>query len=156
MTEMILMLLRIHISLFGCLLLLDANISYLVQHSSTPSTESRIDSRSAADNLEAAHLGQTRWLISGTLSAVLLCMTAIALLNESVDTSKSLIVNNRYLPLGARGASVIVLLCLPVKRDLNNGIFLATIVGLLQVTVWWELISGLERGTKFIERMEDR
>lgn len=144
---------RIHISLFGGLLLLDANISYLVQHSGPSSADSDI-SFDSSGNFEAMHFGQVHWLISGTLSAVLLCMTLIALLNESVDTTRSLIVNNRYLRLGVRGAAVIIILCLPIKGNLSNGLFLAIIVGMLQITVWWELISGLERGTKLIEPLE--
>lgn len=82
-----------------CLLLLDANISYLVQHSGPLSAESDISIDSSSRNVEATHFGQVYWLISGALSAVLPCMTLIALLNESVDTTRSLIVNNRYLRL---------------------------------------------------------
>lgn len=144
-----------HISLFGCLLLLDANMSYLIQNSSPVSIESTIETSSIPDGIESLHLGQARWLISGALSAVLLCMTLVALLNESVNTKRSLVVNNRYLRLGLRGIVVIVLLLLPIKQDISIGLFLAIIVGMLQVTVWWELITGLERGIRLIEPAEE-
>jgi hypothetical protein len=83
-------------------------------------------------------------------------MSSIVLLNQSIDAPGTLLVNNRYLRLGMRAVAVVILLCLPINSDLSNRVYLGTIAGLLQATVWWEYITGLERGAKLIEPREKR
>ena len=135
----------LHGLLFGSLLLLDGSLGFIIR----ASTATSHSETSAADM--SFSLRQARWTTSGALTSVLTCMTCITLLNKSLDSPGSLLIDNRYLRLGLRLVVMLVALCLPVMGDMRHGVYLGVIVFLLQLAIWWEYIAGLEKGMKLIE-----
>ena len=92
-----------------------------------------------------------RWTISAALSGTLILMTAKALLNRSLDTIGTLVVDHRYLRLAPRVAICVIIMCLPIVKDLDTTTFLGVLVALLQLVIFWELVAGMEKGFKFFE-----
>jgi len=92
-----------------------------------------------------------RWTISGALSSTLLLMTGKALLNRSLDPRETLLVNNRYLRMAPRLAVSVVVICLPIKHNIDTTAFLGIIVGLLQLLISLEYMAGMEKGFPWFE-----
>lgn len=167
----------IHIPIFASILLLDASLLYLVQTdfeesgvtttndtstvagrqvltllSRQESSDSTTDTTSTETSAEQAHYRQAAtWTAAGSLSIALLSMILMSLMNRSLDRPGTLIVNNRYIRLLPRFIIIPIVLCLPIKQDLNIEVFIAIVMMLLMVVVYAEFILGLEKGAKFFE-----
>lgn len=86
------------------------------------------------------------WCTAVSLSVMLLSMTIIALLDKPLDPPGTLRVNSRYARLSGRAVYTVIILLVPIKKDINAYLFLG-IAGVMMVClVYWEFISSLERG----------
>ena len=73
------------------------------------------------------------------------CQTGIALLSCSLDKKGNLKISNRYVRLLPRMLVVVIVVCLPIDRNMAASIFLSIIVSLLLVCLFREWIVSLER-----------
>jgi hypothetical protein len=127
------------------MLVLDASIKYLIQNSVT-------SSGSLVLGPDMAHsVFLARWTISASLDSTLLWMTLRSLLNRSLDTPGTLLVDNRYIRMVPRAVVSVIFLCLPVVEDISPYTFLSVIMALLQSLILWELVAGMEKGAKLFE-----
>lgn len=86
-----------------------------------------------------------KWAVSISLSITVTCQTGIALLSRSLDRQGSLKISNRYVRPLPRILVVVVVVFLPIDRNLEASTFLSIVVSLLLVCLFWELIVSLER-----------
>ena len=126
--------------LFASLLLLVSSIQYFIANS-LPSTLV----------IEAHGLYLARWTISGSLSATVVFMTGIAILNHSLDDPGTLLIDNRYLRMAPRAMVCIVVMCLPLIPHLSAWLFLSILLCLLQPLILWEFIAAMDKGFTFLE-----
>ncbi|KAF2431249.1 hypothetical protein EJ08DRAFT_193307 [Tothia fuscella] len=63
---------------------------------------------------------RTLWPVSVSLAIAVGSMTAQALMDKSLDTPGTLIINSRYSRLSARAIYVIINLCLPLVVNLHK------------------------------------
>lgn len=130
----------IHILLYASVLLLDSSIKYLIYH--------------VLDTLEESVSSKAHWTVSAALSAALVCMTAVTLLNRCLDGPGTLLISNRYIRLAPRLMLVVVLMCLPIKTDITSKVFLLIILVMMLVVNFWEHVVALENGGGLFEPKE--
>lgn len=101
---------------------------------------------------EMAHfIHRTMWLVSTSLAVSLTSMTFQALLDKSVDPPGTLMVNNRYVRLAGRAVYVVIIMCVPITREINKVFYLGILGIPLSLVLLWEWITCLERGGGFLE-----
>jgi hypothetical protein len=82
-------------------------------------------------------------------------MTSIALLNESLDHPKTLVVNSRLLRIAPRLPAIVFITCLPLISGLDGAVWCGAVVATLYAVSIWEWLAGLEKNWKFIEPKEE-
>ena len=92
-----------------------------------------------------------RWTVAAALSLTIACITAITLLNRSLDGPQTLWINNRYIRMVPRAVVALVVLLLPLKSDISTTLFLITSTTLLLALMLWEYIASFEKGWHWIE-----
>jgi len=152
----------LHIFLYGSILLTDASWLFLIQNSasqlSSPTTSDLHIAAAESTDSEAAVLRTTdvrllraKWTVATSLGTTLVLMTAIALLNRSLDPPKTLMVSSRYVRILPRVVVAIICCCINLQDTLGPQTLMAIIFGLMYVIAHWEWYAGLEKGAKFIE-----
>jgi len=143
---------RIHIFLYGSILIVDAAFVFLIQHSyDTSSTALPPDGEANPSDTEWRHVLVAKRTASNALGGALIFMTFLALLNRPLDRPGTLVVNNRYLRVTPRVLIAVILICAPLHNALKPQSLMAIALSLLWLLTHWEWYSGMERGWKFIE-----
>jgi hypothetical protein len=148
-----------HVVLFATLLLLAASVLFVVENDfvSTSKMDSALAKlESETESLEETSLFTKRalWSASGSLSIVILTMTAIALLNRPLDKPNTLIVNSRWLRLAPRVPAIAIICCLPLFPHMSSTLWCGAATSILYVIFLWEWMSGMERDWKVLEPKE--
>lgn len=87
-----------------------------------------------------------------TLATTLATQTLIAILSKSLDGQQVVKVNNRYLRLLLRVLAFVVIVCLPIEKQMEGSLYiLIVMLGTLVVLVW-EFTAGFDYGGGFLER----
>lgn len=137
--------------LYASLLLLDASIRYYIETTFEP-VSGEEDDTELED--QSSRIRLARWTVAAALSLTIACITAITLLNRSLDGPRTLWVNNRYARMAPRAMVTLVVLLLPLKSDMPTGLFLITTTTLLLALMFWEYMASLERRWHWIEPEE--
>lgn len=143
----------IHITLYGALLLLDSSIRYLLSLDAAELAALENPDPVAIEDWRKS-LNRARFTVSSALTTVIICITAKALLNKSLDTPGTLLVNNRYIRMAPRLIVVIVAMCLPIKTGMAVGASMGVLLAMLLPLILWEYIAAMERGSRLIEPKE--
>jgi hypothetical protein len=134
--------------MFGALLILAASVVFLVKNDTVNTAIETDVTDPESDVKRATHYAI--WSASTTLSITLFSMTCVALLHRSLDKPNTLVINSRWLRLGARVPAIIVIMCLPLMNlSGSSWCGLATIV--IYVVFLWEAFAGLEKDWKWFQ-----
>jgi len=110
----------LHVAMFGSLLILAASILFLIQTADSNSAaeikarEPTAEPAPSSPEAEHKYIHYALWSASTTLALVLACMTSIALLNQSLDKPKTLLINSRWIRLAPRIPAMAAIVCLPL------------------------------------------
>jgi len=152
---------RLHVFMFGALLILATSSLFLVQHQDalihTPEEPAGVERRAQGSEAESAPKPAIYaiWSASVNLSCVILFMTCIALLNRSLDKPKTLVVNSRWIRMAPRIPIIAIICCLPLIKTITVSRWFGIVVCLLYVVFWWEWIAGLERNWQMLEPKDE-
>jgi len=138
-----------HIPLFASFITLSAGMLFLI----TKAADNPQDAKGipiAGDELEMFTL-RAIWNLAISVSVIMLSMTCQALLDKPLDPPGTLLVDNRYLRLAARIIYIIVVMCLPVKKNITEGAFLAVCGIGLSCVMAYEWTVSLEMPAKMLE-----
>lgn len=137
----------------GSTLILGVSSVPLIQNPTVTAVKPLVgdESTTASDPNLTPIIYTAKWAVSISLSITVTCQTGIALLNRSLDRKGSLKVSNRYVRLLPRMLLVAIVLCLPIDREMRANVFMAIVVFLLLVCLYWEWIVSLERDGGVLE-----
>jgi hypothetical protein len=121
---------RLHLTMFGALLFLDASVLFIVNNcserlidSADPALEARQETTTDEETPEEvgrfAHYAL--WVASITLGIVMTCMTFIPLLNRNLDAPKTLVINSRLIRMAPRLPVTIFIVCIPLIPGMTGG-----------------------------------
>ena len=135
---------------------LGVSVLYLVEHAAKNAVKpTEAEGLGEEEFKEASDIAyfvfNAKWSAAISLTGTVLCLSAIALLNRSLDPPKTLMVTNRYIRLAPRILLMAVVLCLPLVREMQAIVFLGIIAILLSVEMIWELSVSLERSGGIVE-----
>jgi hypothetical protein len=146
--------------MFAALLILAASTLFLVEHrderiiSSLAVRSTSIEPESEAPE-DAYYVLCALWSASIALAVVLFSMTHIALLNRSLDKPKTLVVSSRWVRLAPRIPVIVVIVCLPLIKNLNGSSWCGGAVVVLYLLFTWEWLAGLEKNWTFFEPKDE-
>ena len=129
--------------MFGDTLILGVSLTYLLQHIHTSAHDPSESEDEGAHKLAMSILS-AKWVASSTLAIILFNLTKIALLNRSLDGPNTLKINNRYVRLLPRLLAAVVILCLPIVREMNSITYLGILTALLIPLFTWEWVASLD------------
>ena len=137
-------------------LTLSAGIMFIVrENAQTPETGTDSTTDSTTTTVPTSELPDilrtAMWTVAISLATIMMSMTGLALLDESLDPPGTLRLNNRYIRLSARVVYVVVILCVPIDESLGAEWFLGICSLLLGLVVTWEWTSSTVKGGGFFE-----
>lgn len=136
--------------MFGSTLILGVSLTYLIQNLHTNAIDPSGGGDGEAHKL-AMSIYSAKWIASSTLAIILFNQTKIALLNRPLDGPHTLKVNSRYLRLTPRVVAGIVVLCLPISRQMDGGLYIGIVSLLLIPVLIWEWTASLDYGGGLVE-----
>ncbi|KIW27391.1 uncharacterized protein PV07_07132 [Cladophialophora immunda] len=144
-----------HVPLFSSILTFASSVMFIIRHQpdapyNSPGGQS--GEPIPRDDLPR-YLYRAVWTCATSLGVIMLSLTALALLDTSLDEPATLKINNRYIRLAGRVVYIIVVVCVPATPHIDARLFLGIAAAtLLGVTVWeWNV--GLDRGGALVEPM---
>jgi hypothetical protein len=96
-------------------------------------------------------LHRAMWTISISTVIIITNMTGIALLDQPMDESGTLLISNRYIRLSSRAVYAVIMLCLPMKRDISFREFQVLVTNLLLFVLCFEWVASMDREWGFLE-----
>ena len=137
----------------GSTLILGVSSVPLIQNPSVNAEAPRIEDPrfNASDSDLSPVIGTAKWAVSISLSITVACQTGIALLSRSLDRKGSLKISNRYVRLLPRLILVAIVMCLPIDKRMIASSFMAIVVSMLLICMFWEWIVSLESDGGFFE-----
>ncbi|KAF2095829.1 hypothetical protein NA57DRAFT_58899 [Rhizodiscina lignyota] len=140
-----------HIPLFSSFLTLASSVMFMLRnHAQLPENVDQNDEKVPAEDLRD-YIYSSMWTMSVSLSIILISMTCLALLDKSLDPPGTLRVNNRYVRLSGRIVYVVVILTVPIKKDLSMDLYLGIAGVMMSFLTSWEWVVSLEKGGSFFE-----
>ena len=129
---------------------LSAGIMFIIRQAAPESASTTGDPKISGKELPA-YVGHAVWTVACSLSLLILSMTGLALLDESVSPPKSLRVSNRYVRLSGRLVYICIAMLVPLCKDLNSEVYLAVCALLLMALSLWEWIVSTDKDGKIFE-----
>lgn len=145
----------LHVIMFGSLLCLDSSSFYLVEHLTTKfsDTKSEAEDSNPEESAEvtAHYFLYALWTASISLAVTLFCMTHVALLHRPLDPPKTLVINSRLLRLAPRFPATVIIICLPLFKNMSGAVWCGAAVSILYIIFCFETFAGMERDWRFLE-----
>lgn len=129
---------------------LSAGIMFIIRQAAPKSASTTSDEKISGKELPA-YVEHAVWTVACSLSTLILSMTNLALLDESVSPPRSLRISNRYVRLCGRGVYVLIVILLPLYKDLNSEVFLGVCALLLMILSLWEWVVSTDKDGKIFE-----
>ncbi|OAP61237.1 hypothetical protein AYL99_03438 [Fonsecaea erecta] len=145
-----------HIPLFSSILTFASSVMFIIRHqpdapyTSSPAAGASSEGQIAPDDLPR-YMYRAVWTCATSLGIIMLSMTALALLDKSLDEPATLKINNRYIRLSGRAVFIVVIVCVPATPNIGAGLFLGIAACMLLGVTVWEWNVGLDRGGALIE-----
>lgn len=142
-----------HIPLFASLLTFVAAVMFILRHQNEQNySQQQLKSQpELTPEQVTSYTYNAVWTCASSLSIIVLSMLGLALLDKPLDKPGTLRVDNRYVRMGGRVVYILIILCLPIKKNINPALFLGIAgAGLVLLTIY-EWNSSLEVGGGFIE-----
>ncbi|KIX96841.1 uncharacterized protein Z520_07561 [Fonsecaea multimorphosa CBS 102226] len=143
-----------HIPLFSSILTFASSVMFIIRHQPDAPYNSLTGQASAEkipqDDLPL-YLYRAVWTCATSLGVIMLSMTALALLDKSLDEPATLKINNRYIRLAGRIVYIIVIPCVPAAHNIDADLFLGIAAFMLLGVTVWEWNVGLDKGGALIE-----
>jgi hypothetical protein len=138
--------------MFGALLIEAASVLFLVKNNNTEAG----DSDNTDPEFEEKHFTLVAvWSASTSLAIVVLSMTFIALLNRPLDKPNTLVINSRWIRLAPRFPAVVLIMCLPLIKNLTGSAWCGGACVVLWLVYLWETFAGLEKDWKFFQPKDE-
>ncbi|EXJ72379.1 uncharacterized protein A1O5_04883 [Cladophialophora psammophila CBS 110553] len=146
-----------HIPLFSSILTFASSVMFIIRHQpdapyNSPGGQAGEAQQIPHDDLPR-YLYRAVWTCASSLGIIMLSMTALALLDKSLDEPGTLKVNNRYIRLSGRVVYIAVIVCVPATPHMDARLFLGIAAFMLLAVTVWEWNVGLDRGGALIEPM---
>jgi hypothetical protein len=146
--------------MYGSILCLDASALYLVEHRDTirADTKSEAEVSNPKESTEevAHYFIYALWTASISLGVTLVCMTHVGLLNRSLDPPKTLVINSRLLRLAPRLPATVLIICLPLFKNISGATWCGSAIGILYFIFFFESYAGMERNWTLFEPKNDQ
>lgn len=126
---------------------LSAGVMFIIEQSAP--TSDAAESSTTSEKIPASELHRYTqravWTVTVSLVVIILSMTVLALLDESLDRPGTLRINNRLGRLSGRLVYVLIIILVPLYEGLNPQIFLGVCSLLLVLLSLWEWVVSTDK-----------
>jgi low temperature requirement protein LtrA len=140
-----------HIPMFASLLTFVASVMFILRHQNLQNySQQKTESKLTPEEV-TSYTHNAIWTCASSISIVVLSMLALAFLDIPLDKPGTLRIDNRYIRMGGRVVYITIIMCVPIKTNIDPAVFLAVAAAGLVALTMWEWNSSLEKGGGFIE-----
>lgn len=140
-----------HIPLFASLLTFVASVMFILRHQNLQNYSQQKTESKLTPEVVTNYIHNAVWTCASSISVVIMSMLALAFLDLPLDNPGTLRIDNRYIRMGGRVVYVTLIMCLPIKTNINPAVFLGIAGAGLVILTTWEWNSSLEKGGGFVE-----